>query len=185
VVTADGVRHEVDALVLGTGFSLSGSFDRIQVRGLGGRDMAQAWEKGMHTNLGITVAGYPELYLLLGPNTGLGHTSVVLMIEFATNYVLECLERAKVAPRVLTASAQESFTQEMLGRSKGTVWASGCRSWYLDRFGNNTAVWPGSTLSYWWRTRRVDHANFVPVAHSAPDPASAGRDPELATESTR
>lgn len=185
VVTADGSRHEVDALVLGTGFNLSGSFDRIDVRGLEGLSMEQAWEKGMHTNLGITVAGFPELYLLLGPNTGLGHTSVVLMIEFATKYVLECLERANLSPRVVSASAQDSFTNEMLSRSKRTVWASGCRSWYLDRFGNNTAVWPGSTLSYWWRTRRVDHSAFVPVGLAARSLGSASPDPALATDSAR
>jgi cation diffusion facilitator CzcD-associated flavoprotein CzcO len=179
VVTADGARHEVDALALGTGFSLSGSFDRLDIRGLGGRSMADAWGQGMHTHLGITVAGFPELYILLGPNTGLGHNSVVLMIEFATRYVLECLDRARSGPHVTTGRAQARFTQEMLTRSRHTVWASGCRSWYLDRFGNNTAVWPGSTLGYWWRTRRVDDSVFVPVA---PAPVTAPTEPTTVHE---
>jgi cation diffusion facilitator CzcD-associated flavoprotein CzcO len=163
VVTASGARHDVDALVLGTGFEVSGSFQRIDIRGREGRTLAQVWSSGMHSHLGITVSGFPELYLLLGPNTGLGHNSVVLMIEFATRYVLECLERGRSGARDTTPEAQSSFTREMRRRSRHTVWASGCRSWYLDRFGNNTAVWPGSSLGYWWRTRRVDDGDFEPV----------------------
>ncbi len=170
LVTVDGVRHEVDALVLGTGFDVTGSIDRMQLRGLGGRSAEDAWAEGAHTNLGISIAGFPELYLLLGPNTGLGHNSVIIMIELATSYVLACLDRARAGAQVLTDRAQEDFTTEMLQRSRGTVWASGCRSWYLDRFGNNTAVWPGSTVSYWWRTRRVDRDHFVPVPAAAPTP---------------
>lgn len=163
VIAADGTRHEVDALVLGTGFDVAGSFSRMEIRGLGGRTARQAWSGGLATDLGITVAGFPELYLLLGPNTGLGHNSVIVMIEMATSYVLKCLDRAKAGAQVLTQQAQDDFTAEMRRRSKRTVWASGCTSWYLDRFGHNTTVWPGSTLSYWWRTRRVDRRSFRPV----------------------
>ncbi len=168
VVTADGTRHEVDALALGTGFDVTGSFERLDVRGLGGRSLAQAWSEGMRTSLGITVAGFPELYLLLGPNTGLGHNSVVLMIESATRYVLQCLDRGRSAPRVTTEAAQRRFTEEMRRRSRRTVWATGCRSWYLDRFGNNTTLWPGSVVGYWWRTRRVDDAAFEAVGPREP-----------------
>jgi len=165
VVTAGGTRRVVDAIVLGTGFTLDASFERIDIRGLGGRSIADSWSSGMQTNLGVTVAGHPELYLLLGPNTGLGHTSVVMMIEFATQYVLKCLERAEVAgaPQTGTGHAQGDFMAEIERRSKRTVWATGCRSWYLDRFGNNTFMWPGSTLGYWWRTRRVDPSHFESV----------------------
>ena len=175
VVTVDGTRREVEAIVLGTGFNITGSFERIEIRGVGGASLADSWSSGMVTNLGITVAGHPELYFLLGPNTALGHSSVVMMIEFATKYVLQCLERARVtaAPHVATSGAQVDFTAEMRRRSKGTVWASGCRSWYLDRFGNNTTVWPGSTLSYWWRTRRVDPTHFEPVPARLPVPAQS------------
>ena len=173
VVTADGVHHEIDTLVLGTGFSLSGSFDRMHVTGSGGTDLRDAWSGGMHSNLGITVAGFPELYLLLGPNTGLGHNSVILMIEWATDYILRCLDRAKAGSYTTTARAEDSFTAEMAERSQHTVWTSGCRSWYLDRFGNNTSVWPGSTLSYWWRTRRVREQDFTAVDATTTHPRPA------------
>jgi cation diffusion facilitator CzcD-associated flavoprotein CzcO len=167
VVTADGSRHEVDALVVATGFDITGSFTSMTIRGQQGRTLDEAWSSGAHTHLGITVAGFPELYILLGPNTGLGHTSVVLMIEFATSYVLQALERARSGPRVTTPAAQESFVQEVARRSRHTVWASGCKSWYLDRFGNNGFLWPGSTVEYWWRTRRVDDRTSERVTSQA------------------
>jgi cation diffusion facilitator CzcD-associated flavoprotein CzcO len=176
VVTADGSRHVVDALVVATGFDVTGSFTRMTIRGQQGRTLEEAWSSGAHTHLGITVAGFPELYILLGPNTGLGHTSVVLMIEFATRYVLQALERARSGPRVTTSAAQESFVREVERRSRHTVWASGCKSWYLDRFGNNGFLWPGSTAEYWWRTRRLDDRTSVPVAiqHHKPERESIG-----------
>ncbi|GAB3067820.1 flavin-containing monooxygenase [Pedococcus soli] len=163
VVTAGGARHEVDAIVLGTGFSLTGSYDRMGIRGLGGRTLDEAWSQGAHSHLGITVAGFPELYLLLGPNTGLGHSSVVMMTEFASRYILQGLDRARRGARVTTEAAQDAFTEEMRRRSRHTVWATGCKSWYLDRFGHNTALWPGSTIAYWWRTRTMDDSVFEPV----------------------
>jgi hypothetical protein len=92
------------------------------------------------------------------------------MIEFATGYVLQAIDQGRGGARVVTQQAQDAFTREMLSRSKHTVWATGCRSWYLDRFGNNTSLWPGSTIGYWWRTRKVDPSHFAPVeaAPSAP-----------------
>ena len=109
------------------------------------------------------------MYILLGPNTGLGHSSVILMIEAATGYVLRCLDRAREAPHVTTLAAQARFTAEMATRSRRTVWASGCRSWYLDEFGGNSFLWPGSTVSYWWRTRRVRADAFEPVDRPGPE----------------
>jgi cation diffusion facilitator CzcD-associated flavoprotein CzcO len=163
VVTADGERHEVDRLVVATGFDVTGSFTRLQITGLDGQTLQEAWAQGAHTHLGITVAGFPELYILLGPNTGLGHTSVVLMIEFATRYTLQGVERARQGARVTTSEAQRSFVEEVARRSRHTVWTSGCKSWYLDKFGNNAFLWPGSTVEYWWRTRKPDDRTSEPV----------------------
>jgi cation diffusion facilitator CzcD-associated flavoprotein CzcO len=164
LVTADGRRHPADAIVLGTGFSTRGSFDRIDIRGLDGRTLAQAWADQPVTHLGITVAGFPELYLLLGPNTGLGHTSVVLMSEFATHYVDRAIQRSGGGARVTRPAAQQAFMSQVAARSRRTVWMTGCHSWYLDARGRNTALWPGSTVGYWWRTRRPDDSVFEPVA---------------------
>jgi len=173
VVTADGTRHEVDALVLGTGFDVKGSYERMDIRGLGGRRLNDEWSDGTRTNLGITVDGFPELYLLLGPNTGLGHNSVVLMIELATRYVLDRIEESRrTGPRVTTRAAVDRFVTEMGERSSHTVWSTGCRSWYLDEKGRNFTLWPGSTVSYWWRTRRAGKAGLVPVPTVGTDPST-------------
>jgi cation diffusion facilitator CzcD-associated flavoprotein CzcO len=176
LVTADGTKHPVDAIVLGTGFSTRGSFDRIDIRGLEGRTLAEAWADRPVTHLGITVAGFPELYLLLGPNTGLGHTSVLLMSEFAARYVDRAVRRADDGARVTRPAAQEAFMREVGVRSRRTVWMTGCRSWYLDRQGRNTALWPGSTVGYWWRTRRLDDSVFEPVAARRPHPTRETQD---------
>lgn len=173
VVAADGSRHEVDAIVFGTGFDVRGSYERIDIRGLGGRTLAEAWADGMRTHLGVTVAGFPELYVLLGPNTGLGHNSVVLMIELATRYVLDSLERARAAgPAVTAPAAQEAFGRDVATRSRHTVWTTGCHSWYLDERGTNWTLWPGSTVSYWWRTRRRRDEDFIPLSTLMPTEAN-------------
>ena len=176
VVTADGTRHEVDAIVLATGFSLTGSYDRMAVRGLHGRTLDDAWAEGAKSHLGITVAGFPELYLLLGPNTGLGHSSVVMMTEFATRYILQGLDRGRSGARVTTEAAQDAFTAEMRRRSRHTVWATGCKSWYLDKFGHNAALWPGSSVAYWWRTRTMDDSVFERLEVRTPAAPPSAKD---------
>ena len=175
VRTVDGVEHELDALVLATGFDLRGSFDRMAVTGLGGLTLEQAWSGIRGTNLGITVAGFPELYLLLGPNTALGHSSVLLQIESAIAYVLAALRAADArGPQVLTRVAQERFGRWVRRRTRHTVWGSGCQSWYLDERGRNVAIWPASTARYRWVTRRVRSADYEP-ALTPPGSASARR----------
>ncbi len=165
VVTGKGTEHELDALVLATGFDLDGSLARMQITGQDGRTLAQAWSRGRGTHLGISVAGFPELYLLLGPNTALGHTSVLVMIEAAVDYVIDALRRAdELGPQVVTAAAQERFGRWLRRRDRHTVWTSGCQSWYLDERGVNKAIWPASTVRYRWRTRKVDPRDYEPAS---------------------
>ncbi len=164
IVTADGRHHDVDVLVYATGFDLRGSFDRIRVVGLGGRTLAEAWEDGRATYQGIEVAGFPEFYLLLGPNTALGHNSVLIMIEAAVDHILAALERAdRFGPHTVTAAAQARFGRWIRRRTRQTVWASGCQSWYLDERGRNVAIWPGTTIRYRWATRRLADQDYEPV----------------------
>jgi cation diffusion facilitator CzcD-associated flavoprotein CzcO len=162
VVTADGRRHPVDTLVLGTGFKATDPYDRLTVRGPGGRTLREAWAQGMKAHLGVTVAGFPNLFLVVGPNSGLGHNSMVFMIEAQTRYLAECIRlRDDAGARSISVPqrVQDEFNAELERRSRRTVWATGCHSWYLDRFGNNRVVWPSSTIDYWRRTRRVDPAH--------------------------
>lgn len=164
VVTADGVRHEVDAIILGTGFHVTDSPLASMVRGRDGRTLAEVWGGTMQAHLGTTVAGFPNLFLLLGPNTALGHTSVVVMIEGQIEHVRRLLaERARRGAQTVepTRAAQDRFVAEVERRSRKTVWVSGgCRSYYLDRNGKNSTIWPGFTFSFLWRARRVRPADF-------------------------
>jgi cation diffusion facilitator CzcD-associated flavoprotein CzcO len=162
VVTADGERRPIETLVLRTGFKVTEPYDRLTVTGPGGRTLREAWSAGMQAHLGVTVAGFPNLFLVVGPNSGLGHNSMVFVIEAQTRYLAQCIRlRDEAGARSVSVPqrVQDTFNAELERRSKHTVWASGCRSWYLDRFGNNRTLWPSSSVSLWRRTRRVDPAH--------------------------
>jgi hypothetical protein len=121
----------------------------------------------MRAYQGTSVAGFPNLFMLLGPNTGLGHNSVVFMIECQLTYLLGALrhlDRTGTHAIEPTPQAQETFVTDVDRRMRGTVWTSGgCRSWYLDATGRNSTLWPGYTWSYWLRTRRFDPGAYQPV----------------------
>ncbi|MGP4023774.1 flavin-containing monooxygenase [Actinomadura sp. 3N407] len=164
IVTRDGREHEVDAIIFGTGFHVTDAFDGAHIVGRNGLRIQDAWKDGIEAHLGVAVAGFPNLFLLLGPNSGLGHNSMIFMIEAQVRYVLQCLAmldgaggtRISVRP-----SVQDSFNSWVQRRSAGAVWvAGGCDSWYLDRSGVNRAAWPASTVAFWLRTRRLDPADF-------------------------
>ena len=161
IVTDDGQERPVDCIVLGTGFVVD---PRIYMRdfpvqGLAGRELAHDWRDGAEAYYGLAVAGYPNLHQLVGPNTALGHNSVIFMIEAQVHYVVECMRLLRergadwldVQPR-----AQAEFNARVQAALRGTVWSSGCRSWYQQSDGRNFTIWPWSTWRYWLETRRVD-----------------------------
>ncbi|WP_017973564.1 flavin-containing monooxygenase [Actinopolyspora halophila] len=164
VVDGDGVEHPVDAIIFGTGFHVTDAFDDLSIVGRGGRKLQDAWKDGMEAHKGITVSGFPNLYFLLGPNTGLGHNSVVFMIECQINYVLSILRpmlRGEFTQADVRQSAQNEFNSRIQSRLKGAVWsAGGCQSWYLDENGVNRTLWPGFTWNYWWQTRKADPKDY-------------------------
>ncbi|WP_426564740.1 flavin-containing monooxygenase [Angustibacter sp. McL0619] len=164
VVTADGRRHEVDTLVMSTGFAVTEPYQHLTVTGPGGRTLREAWSQGMQAHLGVTVAGFPNLFLVVGPNSGLGHNSMIFMIEAQTRYLAQCIvlrDNAGARSIGVPQQVQDRFNAELAERNKHTVWATGCHSWYLDRFGNNRTLWPASTINFWRRTRRVDPRHVV------------------------
>jgi cation diffusion facilitator CzcD-associated flavoprotein CzcO len=165
IVDAAGVEHEVDAIIFGTGFHVTDAFDELEIIGEHGRNLAKEWAtEGMRTHLGITVAGFPNLFFLLGPNTGLGHNSVVFMIESQARYVAEAIrlvEGARSAGLVTRPEVQEQFNTRMQRKLEKGVWTQGgCKSWYLDAQGVNRTLWPGFTWRYWLATRKVRPADF-------------------------
>jgi len=160
IVTDDGEEHPADTIIVGTGFHVTDPPFGDQVRGRDGRTLAEVWKGSPKAHLGVTVAGFPNLFLLLGPNTALGSTSVVLMIEAQVEYVLRALEfmrAAGVATVEPRPEAQQAFLAEVDARMRPTVWsAGGCASWYMDRTGRNSTLWPSFTWAYGRRTRRFD-----------------------------
>lgn len=166
VVTSDGRRHEVDAIVWGTGFRVTDFLLPMRMHGLGGRELSEAWREGAEAYYGITVSGFPNLFMLLGPNTGLGHNSVVFMIEAQLHYVLTMIRRLRderLAYLDVKTAEQRRFNETLQQRMKKTVWLTGCQSWYLDERGRNFTLWPGFTFEYWLRTRRPDRRAYRAV----------------------
>jgi cation diffusion facilitator CzcD-associated flavoprotein CzcO len=167
VVTADGVEHPADTIILGTGFHVTDPPMAGLIRGRDGRSLAQVWQPTMRAHRGTTVSGFPNLFILLGPNTGLGHTSVVLMVETQIRYLLAALDhqrRAGVAYMEPTEQAQARDAAEVDARMASTVWMTGgCRSWYLDATGRNSTLWPGYATAYRLRLRKFRAGDYVTV----------------------
>jgi cation diffusion facilitator CzcD-associated flavoprotein CzcO len=165
IVTADGTEHEVDAIIFGTGFHVTDAYDHLDVVGRDDRNLAKEWARdGIQTHLGITVSGFPNLFFLSGPNTGLGHNSVVFMIESQIRYVMDAIRMAdanRAGAVDVRPSVQQAFNADIQRRLVRGVWTQGgCMSWYLDAKGVNRAIWPGFTWRYWLDTRKADSAAF-------------------------
>ena len=163
VVDAAGVEREVDAIVFGTGFRVTDHPAAERIRGRGGRLLADDWNGSPRAHLGTTVAGFPNLFFLLGPNTGLGHSSMVYMIESQIAHVLRALEvmREQGAHTIeVRPEALERFNASIERRLERTVWNTGCASWYIDATGRNSTLWPDWTWRFRRRAARVDPAEY-------------------------
>lgn len=164
VVTDDGVERPVDAIIYGTGFSVQEPLPRGLFVGRGGQDIWDAWEDGLAAYKGTTVSGFPNLFLLAGPNTGLGHSSMVFMIESQVAYVMDAiqkLERNQWASVDVRQAVQDAYNAELQTKQVDAVWASGCRSWYLDKNGRNTAIWPDFTFRFRKQTAVFDDQAYA------------------------
>ena len=164
IVTKDGREIEADAIIFGTGFHVIDAMARIHLVGRDGLKLSDAWRDGITAHLGTTVAGFPNLFLLVGPNTGLGHNSIIFMIEAQVRYIMSCLRlvaRSRARAIEVRPRAQQRFNDWVQEKSSGSVWLQGgCASWYLDSEGVNRALWPASTVSFWLRMRRARRADF-------------------------
>ena len=156
VETVTGLTYLADVLIFATGFQATDPLAGIQIVGRDGQSLAAAWRNGMRAWLGVAVTGFPNLFLLAGPNTGLGHNSVVFMLEAQIGHILRCLRRMRrrgAAVIEVWAAVEHRFNAWLDQHMQRTVWLSGCRSWYLDRAGRNTTLWPGFSAGYWLRLR--------------------------------
>lgn len=163
IVATGGKEYSVDAVILGTGFQLAGIHAAHAVRGRGGKLLADAWKGSPKAHLGTTVAGFPNFFTLFGPSTGLGHSSVMLMAEAQIDHFLNAYRYAQakgVAALEPKAEAQEAFAALVDKKMQGTVWTSGCASWYLDSTGRNSTLWPGSVGSFRRRVRKFRPSEY-------------------------
>lgn len=172
VVTADGVERPIDVLVVATGFFTTELPIAEKIRGRSGASLADTWrEDGMAAYKGTTVRGFPNLFMIVGPNTGLGHSSMVFIIESQVQYLRDAIRTmglhryAAVEP---TAEAQQEWNDDIQRRMKRTVWnTGGCSSWYLDAHGKNTVLWPRTTFAF-----RRELAEFDVAAYEVSAPAT-------------
>jgi cation diffusion facilitator CzcD-associated flavoprotein CzcO len=162
---ADGSTYDADVIIYGTGFKTVEALAELNVAGRGGVKLQDVWRGGAEAYHGVTVAGFPNFFLLLGPNTGLGHNSVIFMIESQVRHVLSCLRLlARQGGNTIEVKmpAQRRFNHGIQRRLSRAVWSQGgCTSWYLDAQGVNRALWPGFSFEYWARTSRARRADYL------------------------
>jgi len=162
---ADGSTYDADVIIYGTGFRTVEAVGELRVAGRDGVKLRDVWRGGVEAYHGITVPGFPNFFLLLGPNTGLGHNSVVFMIESQVQHVLSCLRlMARQGGRAIEVKepALRRFNDAVQRRLRRAVWSEGgCTSWYLDAHGVNRALWPGFSFEYWARTRRARRRDYM------------------------
>lgn len=186
VIAKDGTQREVDAIVVATGFHVTDSPVFAAIIGKDGRSAAQVFDAtGQQGYKGSAIANFPNMFFLVGPNTGLGHSSMVFMIESQLNYVVDAvknIERYDLGVIEVRQDVQDRYNQELQGKLSQSVWNNGgCASWYLDKHGNNTTLWPGFTFEFRNQTRRFDLVAYNSVATAdlpapalAPKPAASG-----------
>ena len=175
IVTRDGAQRPVDAIIYGTGFMASEYLAPIKIVGRDERDLNTVIQSQPETYLGITVHGFPNLFLMMGPNTGLGHNSMVFMIEAQARYALQALQALRTRDLVsmdVDATVQRSFNERVQAKLRKSVWSSGCQSWYL-KDGHNATLWPGFTFQYWMETRALDLNDYQLVTRPALQPAQS------------
>ena len=178
IVDGDGVEHEVDTLILATGFTPAELPIAERIHGRDGRSLAETWDGSPQAYLGTTVTGFPNLLFLYGPNLNLGHTSIIYMLESQFAYAIDALRtlrRRGAAEFEVRPEVQAAYNEELQERLAGTVWSSGCGSWYIDRNGRNSIMWPGFTFEYRRLTRRFDAEAYrlAPASKAVTSAASA------------
>jgi cation diffusion facilitator CzcD-associated flavoprotein CzcO/acetyl esterase/lipase len=164
VVAADGTEREADVVVLSTGFASNDFLAPMEIRGLGGRELNEEWRHGAEAYLGISVAGFPNLFIMYGPNTNLGSGSIIFQLESQMSHILDAvrtLERMSGGQLAVRPETQREFNEELQRRLEGAVWQTGCSNWYVNDEGRNVNNWPGFTLEYRRRTKKLKPKDYA------------------------
>lgn len=168
IVDKQGNEIPADVIIFGTGFKADPTqyMDNMPIKGLGGKALLDTWADGAESYYGISVSGYPNFYQMVGPNTGLGHNSVVFMIEAQVRYILDGIKKHQTSGALyldVKQKVQEDFNHKIQKDLQGSVWQTGCSSWYKRADGKNFTIWPGTTFGYALQTRafKDQHYDFV------------------------
>lgn len=171
IVTKTGEQIPIDAVIFATGFRTNPFLAGLRIEGLHGRLLEEDWAEGARAYYGITVPGYPNFFMLYGPNTNLGHNSILFMLECQFRYIVEALRVLQNGAAYLDVRRDvfEAFNHEIQAALQHTAWAHVDHSWYKDAAGRITNNWPYSTFWYWWKTRHLNQADYriVPLAQAA------------------
>lgn len=163
ITTTSGHHYPVDAIILATGFRATEFLAPMAITGRGGKTINEAWRDGAKAYKGIAVSGFPNFFMLYGPNTNLAHNSIVYMLESQFQYVMDCLKKLEKHPGTamdVRAEAQDAFAEQVQQGLETSVWNAGCHSWYLDKNGRNSVNWPGFTFSYRLATRHAREKDY-------------------------
>jgi cation diffusion facilitator CzcD-associated flavoprotein CzcO len=175
IVTGDGQLHEVDAIIWGTGFKATQFMLPMEVRGVGAQTLSQAWSHGAHAHLGMTVPGFPNMFLMYGPNTNTSGGSIIFYLEMQAAYIRQALEqlgRRRAAAIEVRADVEARSDRELQARFAGTAWMR-CQSWYREESGRIVANWPGYMREYLEAARMLKASDFK----FTPPPATDGAEP--------
>lgn len=181
LVASDGTEAEVDAVIFGTGFHVTDMPIAQRIKGANGTSLAEEWSDGMEALRGCSASGFPNFMTVIGPNTGLGNSSMILMIEAQLNYMTDYVKKletlggthGKVALDA-RPEAVDAWNAHIQDRMRRSVWNTGCDSWYLDANGRNTTVWPGTTAEFRSVTREVRLEEYDVMRRPAPGTAASG-----------
>jgi cation diffusion facilitator CzcD-associated flavoprotein CzcO len=157
IKTRDGVQHDVDTIIFATGFQAAEGVLRYEVTGRGGLDLNESWRDGAEAYLGTSITGFPNMFIVVGPNTGLGHSSMILMIEAQVHYIMQALKTLKEKGAKYTdvkREVEKEYNDDLQARLAKSVWQTGgCASWYQTKSGKNVSLWPGFTFTFMRKTK--------------------------------
>ena len=163
IIDADGDSHNFDVIIYATGFNPFNIVSSMEVKGPDGSTLSDCWQENIQSHKTVAVSGFPNFFMLLGPNSALGHNSVILMIEAQVNYIVKCLKKMRkngwtsLNPK---AGSQDEFNTFIQKQLKGTVWQGSCSSWYKDSDGQNFTIWPMSATRYMMNMRKPNFSEY-------------------------
>lgn len=164
VVTNDGLERPVDAVIFGTGFRTMDLLSPVRFVGRDGVVLNDLWSELPRAYFGVTAAGFPNLFFIIGPNSRVANNSIIFMMEAQVEYIVKCIRsmrRKGAGTMEVRPGVQDAYNRRLVERTRSTVFKTGCTSWYLDAKGESPILWPGLTSEYWLRSRRVRTNDFA------------------------